>query len=94
MLEFNYISTAYYCATQHFNYILYVCPKDSFPFPRIDQLVDTTAGHELLSMMDVYSRYNQIKMSSGSRGHKFYNRQGIYCYNVMPFSLKNAGATY
>ncbi|KAK0592827.1 hypothetical protein LWI29_026166 [Acer saccharum] len=38
------------------------CPKDSFPLPRIDQLVDATAGHELLSFMDEYSGYNQIRM--------------------------------
>ncbi|CAL8992339.1 unnamed protein product [Prunus brigantina] len=38
------------------------CPKDSFPLPRIDQLVDATAGHELLSFMDAYSDYNQIFM--------------------------------
>ncbi|KAL5578188.1 hypothetical protein UlMin_019887 [Ulmus minor] len=36
------------------------CPKDNFPLPRIDQLVDATAGHELLSFMDAYSGYNQI----------------------------------
>ena len=38
------------------------CPKDSLPIPRIDQLMDATAGHELLSFMDTYSRYNQIRM--------------------------------
>ena len=38
------------------------CPKDSFPLPRIDQLVDSTAGHKLLTFMDTFSRYNQIKM--------------------------------
>ena len=38
------------------------CPKDSFPLPRIDQLVDSTAGHKLLTFMDAFSRYNQIKM--------------------------------
>ncbi|KAL5541776.1 hypothetical protein UlMin_009486 [Ulmus minor] len=38
------------------------CPKDSFPLPRIDQLVDATAGHELLSFMDAYFGYNQIRM--------------------------------
>ena len=36
------------------------CPKDSFPLPRIDQLVDSNAGHKLLSFMDAFSRYNQI----------------------------------
>ena len=38
------------------------CPKDCFPLPRIDQLVDATAGHEVLSFMDAYSGYNQITM--------------------------------
>ena len=38
------------------------CPKDSYPLPRIDQLVDSTAGHQLLSFMDAFSGYNQIKM--------------------------------
>ena len=38
------------------------CPKDSYPLPRIDQLVDSTTGHKLLSFMDVFSGYNQIRM--------------------------------
>lgn len=38
------------------------CPKDSFPLPRIYQMVDFTIGHELLSFMDVYSGYKQIPM--------------------------------
>ena len=38
------------------------CPKDSFPLPRIDQLVDATSGHRLLSFMDACLRYNQILM--------------------------------
>ena len=38
------------------------CPKDSFPLSHIDQLIDTTAGHELLSFFDAYSGYNQILM--------------------------------
>ena len=39
------------------------CPKDSFPLPWIDQLVDSTAGHKLLTFMDAFSRYNQIKVA-------------------------------
>ncbi|KAL5562369.1 hypothetical protein UlMin_032116 [Ulmus minor] len=71
------------------------CPKDSFPLPRIDQLVDATAGHELLSFMDAYSGYNQIRMHEEDREHTaFLTNQGLYCYKVMPFGLKNAGATY
>ena len=34
------------------------CPKDSFPLLRIDQLVDSTVGHKLLSFMDAFSSYN------------------------------------
>ncbi|KAI5317786.1 hypothetical protein L3X38_037493 [Prunus dulcis] len=71
------------------------CPKDSFPLPRIDQLVDATAGHELLSFMDAYSGYNQIFMHPPDSEHTaFITDKGLYYYNVMPFGLKNAGATY
>ncbi|CAL8136327.1 unnamed protein product [Prunus armeniaca] len=63
------------------------CPKDSFPLPRIDQLVDATAGHELLSFMDAYSGYNQIFMDPADREHTaFITDRGLYCYNVMPLS--------
>ncbi|KAK0573961.1 hypothetical protein LWI29_016278 [Acer saccharum] len=71
------------------------CPKDSFPLPRIDQLVDAIAGHETLSFMDAYSGYNQIKMHKPDEEKTaFTTDQGLYCYTVMPFGLKNAGATY
>ncbi|GMH09059.1 hypothetical protein Nepgr_010899 [Nepenthes gracilis] len=71
------------------------CPKDSFPLPRIDLLVDSTSGHELLSFMDAYSGYNQISMSPEDEEHtSFMTDQGTYCYKIMPFGLKNAGATY
>ncbi len=39
------------------------CPKDAYPLPRIDLLVDLTAGNELMSFMDAYSGYNQIRMN-------------------------------
>ncbi|XP_060958922.1 uncharacterized protein LOC133030310 [Cannabis sativa] len=71
------------------------CPKDCFPLPRIDQLVDATAGHELMSFMDAYSGYNQIPMNVADQEHtSFTTDMGLYCYNVMPFGLKNVGATY
>ena len=38
-------------------------PNDSFPLPRIDQLVDSTAGHKLLTFMDAFSGYNLIKIA-------------------------------
>ena len=71
------------------------CPKDSFPLPRIDLIVDATAGHELLSFMDAFFYYNQISMDPDDQEKtSFVIRQGTYCYRVMPFGLKNAGATY
>src|SRR5574338_956581 len=71
------------------------CPKDSFPLPRIDQLAYSTAGHELLSFMDAYSGYNQISMHIPDQEYtSFVTNVGLYCYVVMPFGLKNAGATY
>ena len=71
------------------------CPKDSFPFPRIDLIVDATAGHELLSFMDAFSGYNQISMDLDDQEKtSFITAQGTYCYRVMSFGLKNAGATY
>ena len=71
------------------------CPKDSFPLPRIDQLVDVTVGHELLSFMDVYSEYNQILMYEPDEEHTYFIIDyGFCCYKAMPFDLKNAEATY
>ena len=71
------------------------CPKDSYPLPRIDTLVDSTARHQLLSFMDAFSGYNQIRMDkSDQEKTSFVTSQGLFCYKVMPFGLKNAGATY
>ena len=71
------------------------CPKDSFPLPRTDRLVDSTAGHELLSFMDAYSDYNQIPMHLPNQKHtSFVTNLGYYCYKVMSFGLKNVEATY
>ena len=70
------------------------CPKDSFPLPRIDQIVDATAGHRILSFLDAFSRYLQIPMhQSDSKKTTFITAHGLYFYNVMPFGLKNAGVT-
>ena len=71
------------------------CPKDSFPLPMIDQLVDSTAWHKLLMFMDVFSGYNRIKMAEEDQEKTaFITSQGLYCYKVMPFELKNARVTY
>ena len=71
------------------------CPKDSFPLPRIDQLVDSIAKPKLLTFMDVFSGYNQIKIAEEDQEKTaFITSQGLYCYKVMPVGLKNARATY
>ncbi|GAU46749.1 hypothetical protein TSUD_402740 [Trifolium subterraneum] len=72
-----------------------VCPKDAYHLPNIDKLVDNSSGFKLLSFMDAYSGYNQIKMAEiDKKKTAFMTKTGNYYYNVMPFGLKNAGATY
>ncbi|KAM2200491.1 hypothetical protein ACFX1R_000437 [Malus domestica] len=71
------------------------CPKDDFPLPIIEIMVDATTGHEALSFMDGSSGYNQIRMALEEKElTAFRTLKGIYYYKVMPFGLKNAGATY
>uniref|UniRef100_A0A2N9IRH8 Reverse transcriptase domain-containing protein n=1 Tax=Fagus sylvatica TaxID=28930 RepID=A0A2N9IRH8_FAGSY len=71
------------------------CPKDPFPLPKIDQLVDSTAGHERMSFLDAFQGYHQIALRKEDQEKTaFITPRGIFCYKVMPFGLKNAGATY
>ena len=85
------------------------CPKDPFPMPRIDQLVDATAGHPHMSFLDAFQGYHQIPLaledqektafvtSTGNYHYKvmsFVTPTGNCHYKVMPFGLKNAGSTY
>ncbi|XP_056862238.1 uncharacterized protein LOC108835372 [Raphanus sativus] len=79
----------------HFTDLNKACPKDCFPLPHIDRLVEATMGNKLLSFMDAFSGYNQIMMNPDDREKTaFITDRGTYCYKVMPFGLKNAGATY
>ena len=69
--------------------------KDDFPFPHIDLLVNSTVDHLMLSFMDKFSRYNQILMALKDMEKTiFITKWSTYCYRVMPFGLKNVGATY
>ena len=70
-------------------------PKDDFPLPNIDMLVDSTASYKVKSFVDGFAGYNQIRMAEEDQ-HKtaFTTPWGTFCYTVMPFGLKNAGATY
>ncbi|KAJ8615907.1 hypothetical protein MRB53_035279 [Persea americana] len=71
------------------------CRKDSFTLPKIDQLIDATAGYDRMSFLDAYRGYHQIPLYAADQEKTtFITPRGTYCYKVMPFGLKNAGATY
>jgi len=71
------------------------CPKDSYPLPSINALVDSASGCKMLSFLDAFSGYNQIKMHPRDESKTtFMTETCSYCYKVMPFGLKNTGATY
>jgi len=71
------------------------CPKDAYPLPNIDKLVDNSSGYKLLSFMDAYSCYNQIPMAEEDKQKTaFMTESWNYYFNVMPFDLWNVGATY
>ena len=71
------------------------CPKDPFPLPWIDQVVDSTVGCEALYFLDTYSRYHQIALDpSNQLVTSFITPFGAFCYTSMPFGLQNVGATF
>ena len=71
------------------------CPKNPFPMPRIDQLVDATVGHPRISFLDAFQGYHQILLALDDQEKRsFVTPEGNYHYKVMPFSLKNARSTY
>jgi hypothetical protein len=71
------------------------CPKDFFPLPRIDQVVDWTVGCETLCFLDAYFRYLQIAVCIEDKlATSFITPFGVYCYKMMPFRLKNAGTMF
>ena len=71
------------------------CPKDSFPLPRIDQIVDASTGHGLLPFLDAFFCYHQIPIHPhDAEKTTFITPRELYFYNVMSFGLKNVGATY
>ena len=72
-----------------------VYPKDDFPLPHINVIVDSTTSSAMYSFMDGFSRYNQIMMAVVDKiKTAFITKWGIYYYKVMPFGLKNAEETY
>lgn len=71
------------------------CPKDLFPLPWIDQIVDSTAGCDSLCFLNAFLGYHQIKMAmEDEEKTMFITPEGTCCYICMPFGLKRAGATF
>ncbi|GKB73827.1 reverse transcriptase domain-containing protein [Tanacetum coccineum] len=71
------------------------CPKDSYPLPDIDQKIESLEGFKLKCFLDAYKGYHQIRMAKEDEEKtSFHTEQGTFCYEKMPFGLKNAGATY
>ena len=78
-----------------YTYINKACPKDPFPLPHIDQIVDSTAGSDLVSFLDANSGYHQIfMMKEDEEKTTFITPCGTYCFVRMPFGLKSAGSTF
>ena len=72
-----------------------VCSKDSFSLSTVDRLINTSVDHKILSFINAFSGYNQISMDPANQEKTtFITKEGLFCYKVMPFSLKNAGAMY
>ena len=73
----------------------YVCPKNSFPLLQINQIVDSTAGYGMLSLINAFSGYHQIPMFQPNEEKTFFvTPRRLYRYKVMPFELKNVGAIF
>ena len=71
------------------------CPKDPFPIPQINQLVDATVGHPQMSFLDAFQRYHQIPLALVDQEKTaFLTPTSNYHYRVMPFGLKYVGSTY
>ncbi|XP_055962316.1 uncharacterized protein LOC130015692 [Mercurialis annua] len=62
------------------------CPKDSFPLPNIDQLVDATCGFVVYAFLDASQGYHQILMNKDDEEKTAFTTDlGTYCYKKMPF---------
>jgi hypothetical protein len=71
------------------------CPKDNFPLPRIDKIADSTAGCEVMSLLDCFLGYHQIYMKEEDKAStSFITPFDTYCFVRMPEGLKNANSTF
>lgn len=78
-----------------FTNLNFVCPKDNYPLFHIDILIDSVVGYSLMSFVDAFFDYHQIKMHPTDYEKTiFITHKGVYWYTIMTFGLQNAGATY
>jgi hypothetical protein len=78
----------------NFTYLNKCCPKDDFPLIRIDMIVDSTVGCEMMPLLDCFSGYHQIWLCKEEEKISFITPFGTYCYLRMPEGLRNAGPTF
>jgi hypothetical protein len=69
-------------------------PKDDFPLTRIDKIVDSTTGCEMMALLDCFSGYYQIWLHKEDEKISFITPFDTYCYLRMPKGLRNAGPTF
>jgi hypothetical protein len=70
-------------------------PKDDFPLTRIDQIIDSAAGYDMMALLDYFSGYHQILLRrEDEEKTSFITPFGMYCYMRMPEGLRNAGPTF
>ena len=83
------------CMCTKFQYLNKSCPKDNYPMPFIDQIIDACAGSEFFLFMDGFSGYNQIQINPEDQ-HKidFIFPWGTFTYKKMPYGLENVGETF
>ncbi|GJZ62044.1 reverse transcriptase domain-containing protein [Tanacetum coccineum] len=71
------------------------CPKDGYPLPEIDWKVESLCGFPFKCFLDAYKGYHKIQMAKEDEEKTaFITSQGIFCYTIMPFGLRNTRATY
>jgi hypothetical protein len=79
----------------NFNDLNKCCQKDNFPLARIDQIIDSVAGYDIMALLDCFSGYHQIWLHKEDEDKtSFITPFGTYCYMRMSMGLHNTGPTF